>query len=67
MEKKSSKKLKKPSNKQNNSKLYGPILWIEFTCLKAVELQRGGSLFLTIKSPHIPGAHLVPPIEMNKE
>ena len=40
-------------------KLYGPFLSMEFNCLKATELLRGGSLLFTTKLPDIPGTHLI--------
>ena len=63
-EKKSKKFLKSPiiTNKTKNFKTIEtlkPISWIELTCLKALKLLQGDSLFLTTKSPHIPGTHLI--------
>ena len=40
-------------------KLYGPFLWMRFSCLEATELLRGDSLLFTTKSPGGPGTHLI--------
>ena len=32
-------------------KLYGPFLWMELNCLKAIEPLRGGTLLFTTKLP----------------
>ena len=54
-----------PSTEQRNTFLekknqfYSSFLWIEFYCLKAVELLWIDSLPLTIKSPEIPRTHLI--------
>ena len=42
-----------------NKKLYGPLLWTEFNCLKATEPLGGNSLLCATKSPEIPGTHLI--------
>ena len=42
-----------------NLKLYGPLLWMEFNCLKATELLRGNSLLFTTQSPGGLGTDLI--------
>lgn len=71
-EKRSKKFLKSPiiTNKTKNFKTIEtlkPISWIELTCLKALKLLQGDSLFLTTKSPHILVLISFPPRAMNKE
>ena len=39
-------------------KLYGPFLWMGFSCLKA-RASQGGSLLFTTKFPEIPGTHFI--------
>ena len=38
----------------HKKKLYGPFSWMEFSCVKAREPIRGGSLLYTTKFPEIP-------------
>ena len=45
-------------------KLYGPFLWIGFTCLKAAEPIRGDSLLLTTKFSIVRGTHLISFVSM---
>ena len=40
-------------------KLYGLFLWMGFSCLKATEPLRGGSLLFTTKFLESPGTHLI--------
>ena len=47
-----------------NLKLYGPLLWMEFSCLKATELLRGNSLLFTTQSPGVLGTDLIDPRRM---
>ena len=39
------------------TKLYGPLLWMRFNCLKTTEPLRGDSLLFTTKFSEIPGTY----------
>ena len=56
----SKKNKKKMYYAQNNKKkLYGPFLWMEFSCRKATEPLRGDSLLFTIQFAGVPGTQLI--------
>lgn len=40
-------------------RIYDPLSWIGFNCLKAVELISGDILLLTTKSTEFPGTHFI--------
>ena len=40
-------------------KLYDPILWMWFNCLKATKPLRGDSLLFTTQPPGVRGTHLI--------
>ena len=44
---------------EKKKKLYGPLLWMGFNFLKAVEPLRGCSILLTIQFPGVPGTQLI--------
>ena len=46
-------------DQRHKKKLYGPILWMGFNCIKATEPLLGDSLLFTTKSPGGPGTHLI--------
>ena len=45
--------------KYKKNQLYGPLLWMGFNCLKAIQPLQGGSLLFTIQFPEIPGTHFI--------
>ena len=45
--------------KTKTFKLYGPVLWMGFNCLKATEPLQGDSVLLPLSALEKPGTHLI--------
>ena len=52
--------------KKKKKKLYGPFLWMGFSCLKASESLQGDSLLFTTRSPSVPSTNLMDPGRMKQ-